>query len=158
MRATGLARIGCAALLLLGVLMMRGEARGGGPQTPDDVAAACQIEMFALRDGATAALLTEIVAFRDALDALPPEASGVDAARLGAATSARVEKIGVKAIAAINKSADRCIVRLQRIGADSSYTNGTDAQRISIVTILSDSLRFSAQAAIAGDMVDFMDQ
>lgn len=144
--------------LLLGVLLAGGAARGGGAETPDDVASACQMEMFALRDAATAALVSELGAFSDAIDALPLETPGVDVARLGASTSARVEKIGVRAIAAINKSADKCIAKLRRIGADSSYINGTDAQRISIVTILSDSLRFSAQAAIAQDVVDFMDQ
>lgn len=133
-------------------------AIGGGPQSPDDVASACQMEMFALRDAATAALQAELTAFDTSMGAISAGAVGVDVARLGAATSARLDKIGLKAIAAINKSANRCIGKLNRIGADVSYINGTDAQRISIVTILGDSLRFSAQAAVAAEMVEFMDQ
>ncbi len=152
-----LVKCGVAALVL-GVIVQQGTAIGGGPESPDDVAAACQLEMFALRDAATAALQAELIAFDAAMSEISAEAVGVDVARLGAATSTRLDKIGLRAIAAINKSANRCIAKLNRIGADVSYTNGTDAQRISIVTILGDSLRFSAQAAVAAEMVEFMDQ
>lgn len=146
------------AAVLTGVLVLGVPAIGGAPETPDDVASACQMEMVMLRDNALDALGAELDAFDAALLALPVEAGGVDAAKLGAASSARLEKIGVKAIAAINKSANRCITRLNRLGADASYTNGTDALRLSYVAVLADSLRFSGHASLASSLVEFMEQ
>jgi len=146
------------AAVLTGLLAFGGSALGGAPETPDDVASACQMEMVILRDNALDALGAELDAFDAALLALPVEARGVDAAKLGAASSARLEKIGVKAIAAINKSANKCIARLNRLGADASYTNGTDALRLSYVAVLADSLRFSGHASVAGSLVDFLEE
>lgn len=151
-------RLGWFMAAVTAAAVVLGQARGGSPESPDDVASACLNEMFALRNAAVADVQAELAAFDAAMDALPSEAGGMEAARLAAATSARLDKTGLKAIAAINRAAGRGIARLNRIGADVSYINGTDAQRLSIVTILSDSLRFSAQASVADDMVAFMEQ
>lgn len=129
---------------------------GGPATTPDEIAAECLIDMSEQHGLALDRMTTEYLSFAAKMNALPIETPVPRAFKLFSGECKKLDSIARSASSKIRKIGNKCLARLERLGAESQLLNDVATALDGHIDDLATELRGTYQKGTAERLTTFV--